>query len=348
MLRRRADFCTVIRRHHLPLLAAFLAAAVLPGCEKEITVDLPETAPKIVVEGFIEQSQPPIVFLSWSQGYFDPVDLQSLTQFYVRGATVKVSNGTETIELQEICASDLPEPLLEAVSEMLGFSPEDLIAADVCGYLSLDPAIRGEAGREYTLSVDYGDTHLHAVTKINNTVAIDSLWFEVTSPGPADSLGFIFGILNDPDTLGNAYRWFAKRISHYPMWENNLTQGIYEPGLGGQQEDAGYIAPLGSVFDDEFFNGLSFEFGYYRDAVFNSNKRDDNDIEEGFYKRGDTVAVRGCVIDQGVFRFLSQFEDQQGSQGSPFSVPFNLQGNVEGGLGAWIGYGAVYDTVICQ
>ncbi len=245
-------------------MSAFFVAAVLPGCEKEITVDLPDSGPKIVVEGSIEQGQPPIVFLTWSQGYFDPVDLQSLTQFYVRGATVKVSNGTETIELDEVCTSELPGPLLEVVAEMLGFSPEDLAAVDICGYISLDPAITGEVGKEYTLTVDYEDTHLHAVTKINELVALDSLWFEITSTGPTDSLGFIFGILNDPDTLGNAYRWFAKRISRYPMWENNLTQGIYEPGLGGQQEDAGYIAPLGSVFDDEFFNVLSFYLGFIR------------------------------------------------------------------------------------
>ncbi|MBL7943254.1 MAG: DUF4249 family protein [Flavobacteriales bacterium] len=331
-------------------IGLFLIAVVvvLTGCEKEITVDLPEVEPRIVVEGFIEQGQPPIVFLTWSQGYFDPVDLSSLSEYYISGATVNVSNGTSTVELDEICTSELPEEILDVVAEMLGFSPEDLLAFDICAYTSLNEEIWGETGKEYTLTVDYNDEHLHSTTKINELVYIDSLWFDVISPDPTDSLGFIFGVLTDPDTAGNAYRWFAKRISHYPMWENNLTQGIYEPDLGGQQEDGNYIAPLGSVFDDEFFNGLSFEFGYYRDAVLNSNKRDDNDIERGYFKIGDTVAVRGCVIDRGIFNFLSELEEQQGSQGSPFAVPFNLSTNVEGGLGAWIGYGAVYDTVICQ
>ncbi|MBK7947096.1 MAG: hypothetical protein IPJ85_18100 [Flavobacteriales bacterium] len=33
---------------------------LLAGCEKEITVDLPQSEPKVVVEGSIETGQPPL------------------------------------------------------------------------------------------------------------------------------------------------------------------------------------------------------------------------------------------------------------------------------------------------
>lgn len=316
------------------------------SCEKEITVELPEATPKIVVEGSIEQGMPPVVFLSWSQGYFEPTDISSIADYYVRNAVVKVNDGTEEVSLVEICSSDLTPEQLELVTEILGISPEQLAAYDICAYTTFDMV--GEFGKIYSLTVDYEDHHLTSQTKINNAVEPDSLWFEVISEDEEDSLGFLFAIMTDPDTAGNAYRWFAKRISHYPQWENDLAGTEYQPNLAGMQEDYNFIAPNGSVFDDEFFNGLTFEFGYYRDMAFNSYKRDDHDIERGYYKRGDTVVVRGCVIDHGAFDFLSSFEDQQGAQGSPFAVPFNLKTNVNGGLGGWIGYGAIYDTVICQ
>ena len=47
----------------------------LVSCEKEITVDLPEAQKKIVVEGTILPGEFPLVLLSWTQGYFDPTDI---------------------------------------------------------------------------------------------------------------------------------------------------------------------------------------------------------------------------------------------------------------------------------
>ena len=108
------------------------------------------------------------------------------------------------------------------------------------------------------------------------------------------------------------------------------------------------IAPLGSVADDEFFNGLTFEFAYFRGTSLNSQKEDDLNEERGYYKIGDTVAVRGCVIDYDAFLYLYALESQVANSGSPFSVPNNIPSTVEGGLGAFIGYGVFNDTIYCQ
>lgn len=313
---------------------------ILSSCEKEITVDLPDVTPKIVVEGTIEQGQPPLVLLTYSQGYFEPTDISSLESFFVRGARVTLSNGSTTGELTEICSSDLTPEQLELIAEFLGFTPEQLSSFNICAYTTFDTQLWGEEGKTYTLRVTKDEHELSAVTKINHLVNLDSLWFKIPNEDPGDSLGFIFGILSDPDTLGNAYRWYAKRINKYPSWAPD--------GYAGQQKDPTFIAPLGSVFDDVFFNGLEFEFGYFRGTGPNPSKFDDLDEERGFFKRGDTVAVKGCVIDLPAFRFIKSYETQIANQGSPFSVPYNLESNVTGGLGAFIGYGAVYDTVICR
>lgn len=310
------------------------------SCEKEITVDLPEVESKIVVEGTIEQGQPPIVLLTYSQGYFEPTNLSSLEEFFVRNAYVSLSNGSITEALTEICSDDLTDEQLELIAELVGFTPDQLRSFNLCAYTTFNTALWGEEGKTYTLNVIKDNHNLTATTKINNLVTLDSLWFSIPNEDPGDSLGFVFGILSDPDTAGNAYRWYAKRINRYPAWAPD--------GLAGQQKDPNFIAPLGSVFDDTFFNGLEFEFGYFRGTGPNPSKFDDLNEERGFFKKGDTIAVRGCVIDLKAYRFIDSYENQVANQGSPFSVPYNLESNVTGGLGAFIGYGAVYDTVICQ
>ncbi len=313
-------------------------AGLLLGCEKEITVDLPTAESRIVVEGTIEQGQPPLVFLTRSQGYFEPTNLNDLENLIVTGAEVYVSNNGNEVQLTEICSSDVPEDLIPLVTELTGFSAEQLAAFNICLYTSFDQSIWGEANQIYDLRIESGGETLTSRTKINTPLELDSVWFEIPGDGSInDSLGFAYAILSDPDTLGNAYRWFARRVNTYPSWSENA----------GEVKDPTYIAPLGSATDDAFFNGLSFEFAYFRGAAPNSFKEDDRNEEAGFYKVGDTIAIRGTVIDLGAFRYISSFEDQAASQGSPFASPANIQTNIDGGLGAWIGYGASYDTIIC-
>lgn len=318
------------------LVSMLIIISLLMACEKEITVDLPAAVPKIVVEGSIEQGQAPIVLISKSSSFFAATDLESIQNLYRSDAVVTLSNGIIEEELIAICSADIPAELLPLVTEITGFTEEQLSQVNICAYTSFNPQLRGEENRSYSLKVELDGETATAVTKINKTVPLDSLWFRIA--GNTDSLGFLYATLSDPDTLGNAYRWFAKRINHYPAWSDDA----------GEQKDMSFIAPLGSVSDDVFFNGLSFEFGYFRGTATNSQKEDDVNDERGFYKIGDTVVVRGCVIDRGVFRFVSSFEDQVASSGSPFASPANVFSNVDGGLGLWAGYGAVYDTVICQ
>jgi hypothetical protein len=303
------------------------------GCEKEIDVELPDVESRIVVDGQIENGKAPIVLLTRSQGYFEPTDLQALQDIFIQGAKVSVKHNGQTDTLVEVCSSSLPPQLLEQLSEQTGFSPEALQQIDICGYTSF--TFVGETNTVYDLKVEVGEEVLTSSTKINNLVELDSLWFEIA--GEADSLGFLWAEITDPDTLGNAYRWFAKRINDYPAWSENA----------GEQKDQSYIAPIGSAYDDQFYNGLSFEFAYYRGVATNSGKPDDQNEERGYYKLGDTVAVRGCHIDRGVFRFVQSFETNVSQAGSPFASPANVDSNIEGGLGVWAGYAAAYDTVVC-
>lgn len=319
-------------------IATVLISSTFISCEKEITVDLPVVNHQIVVEGFIYQDQPPMMMLTWSQGYFDPTNMETLQNMFVHDAVVTVTVDNVTYTLDEVCTADLTEEELELASVALGIPVESLQSLNLCIYTSFE--LIGETGKVYYLDVSQDNHHITGATKLPEIVVLDTLFFDIVSSLPNDSLGFIYGNITDPDTIGNAYRWFAKRINHYPDWAEDEE-------LRGQQKDYGYIAPIGSVFDDEFFNGLSFEFAYYRGAEPNSSKYDDLNNERGYFKRGDTIAVRGCTIDRNAYKFIYSFESQVSNQGSPFAVPFNLESNLQGGLGAFIGYGAIYDTVIC-
>ena len=321
------------------LWGLLLGALLWASCEQEITVDLPPVESQIVVEGTIFPNSPPFIILTRSDGYFNPVSSESLNELFVHDAEMTVTVDGLAWQLTEFCSSDLSEEELALAATALGVAPEDLSSFDICIYTN--PLLLGQENKVYYLNIKHEGKSLSARTKIPGIIPLDTLYFNIVSSLPEDSLGFITGNLTDPDTLGNAYRWFAKRINRYPQW-------VEDSGLRGMQKDSRFIAPLGSVSDDKFFNGLSFEFTYYRGQEPNSRKFDDENEEAGFFKRGDTVAIQGTTIDLPAFKFLYSFESQVSSQGSPFSSPFNPETNVSGGLGAFIGYGAYYDTVICR
>ena len=51
----------------------------------------------------------------------------------------------------------------------------------------------------------------------------------------------------------------------------------------------------GSSTDDKLFNGLTFDFAFPRGEDGILEGPDDEGVEEGFYKRGDTVLVKSTT-----------------------------------------------------
>ena len=300
------------------------------ACTKEVLIDIPEGEQQLVVEGIIISNSVPVIFLTQSQSFNTPIDPSSLADIFVSGATVQVTSDGTTYDLEEVCVSTLDPADLPLVAELLGLSVEELLAINICVYTSFD--FLGEEGKTYDLFIDAEGETVNSSTKIDYAVGLDSLWFEIW--GDTDSLGFIWGILTDPDTAGNNYRWYSQRINSYPN----------APGI---PKDSRYIAPSNSVSEDAFFDGLEFEFGFNRGKAFNSAQPDDNNEEAFFFKVGDTIAVRPVSIRFDAYRFYRSLEEQVTTNGSPFSLPENIESNIDGGLGIWAGFGPTYDTIIC-
>jgi hypothetical protein len=323
------------RPHILPAALALM----LTACEKEITVELPTTEPRLVLEGSIETGGPPIVILTRTQSYFAPTDLASISEIFVKDAIVIVSDGITTDTLDQICSSDIPDALLDEAGAATGLDPALLANADICVYTDLElllggtPAIIGVEGRTYSLAVQADGKTATSVTSIPFTAPLDSTWFELAQQEPDDdTLGFIHATLSDPDTMGNAYRWYAKRIN---------------AGSDGQPKDDAFRAPFFSVFEDRYVNGLTFDFSYNRGSSPYSTAQDDENEERGYFKVGDTVVVKFTSIGIKEFDFYNTYYNNVATQGDIFSNPANARSNITGGLGVWAGYAFAFDTVVC-
>jgi hypothetical protein len=310
-----------------------LALTALVACEKEITVDLPETEARIVVEGTIATGQPPLVILTRTQSFFAPTSISSIANSFVSEATVTVYDGSTTHLLDRVCSSLIPPELLEEAAAASGIDVGLLASANICIWTKLDNSLLGEEGRSYRLEVQTDGKDLVSTTTIPHAVTLDSLWFKLALQRPNDdSLGFIWARITDPDTLGNHYRWLAQRTN---------------AGPDGTPKDKGFVAPFFSVFEDRFANGLTFDFNFNRGARPFSNAADDDNEERGFFKRGDTVVVRLASIDEASFAFYTSFQNNVASAGDVFSNPANVVSNVQGGMGVWSGWGIRDHTVVC-
>ncbi len=162
---------------------------MLLSCEKEITLDLPQTTEKIVIEGTIEQGEYPRVIITKNASYFAPVDSNTIVNMLVLDAKVTVSDGDQTDSLH------------------LSFNPFVLPYVMYTG-----STIKGEAGKTYTLKVTVDEKTYTAQTYIPPPVSLDSTRFKYIKE-PADSIGMIWIYFQDPDTLGNFYRAYTKTLN---------------------------------------------------------------------------------------------------------------------------------------
>jgi hypothetical protein len=296
-----------------------LLLVLLSACEKEIEVKIPDAEPKLVVEGFIEPNQPPIILLTRSMGYFEPTDIETLQQVMVRDAKITFKAPNKSILLDVICMDALPDSLYPLVSSLTGISIEQLLVFNYCIYTTFDLSVWGQSGASYSITIDYNSKEYQSTTIIPKPVPLDSLWFEKRNPQEG-SRGLIWAKISDPPGLGNAYRIYTRRIG----------------------KDNSFTPAWGSVFEDKFFDGKTFDFFFYRGLA------GENDRDRGFFTEGDSVVVKFCTIDQAVFKFLRDFETEVSNNGNPFAAPTTITSNISGGaLGYWGGYGAVYDTIVC-
>jgi hypothetical protein len=288
-------------------LIPFLFLLCLTSCEREVHIKLAASPPQLVVQGAIENGQYPYVFLTSTIGFFSKVDLTTLQNSFIHGATITVSDGTNT------------NTLVEYSFDTGKNSKFYIYSIDTNNFAG---AIMGQIGKYYTLTINYNGKTYTSVTKIPNPKGVDSLWFDIPTfknDRTPDSAKQLFCNYTDPDTPGNYVRYLTKRNS-----EN------YYPS---------------DIFSDEVVNGkVITDLDLY--AGYDDSTNVKKDSLRYFYP-GDTVTLKWCEIDKNVYKFWNTYNFAANSTGNPFSSPINVQSNISNGaLGVWEGDGTVYRTII--
>jgi hypothetical protein len=278
------------------------------SCEKEVNFNLPtDITEKLVVEGRIEAGQPPFVLLTKSLGFFSKIDLGNLQNSFIHGATVKVSDGTRTIQLREYN--------IDTLNNSYSFYTVDTANP-------ADLTFLGVQGRSYKLTIDYQGKIHEASTFIPHVKALDSIWAEQLPELVDNNPDFrqLKARYTDPDTPGNSVRIFTSRNSE------------------------GYLTDRFSTYNDDIINGTSIDIdisnGIQPMDTFNF-------MTYRYFERGDTVTVKWSAIDRTTYTFWQTLEFSIGTTGNPFSTPIKVGSNVSNGaLGIWAGYSSAYKTLI--
>lgn len=292
-----------------------VATVVFTACEKEISIPLIESEPKLVVEGSIATDQQPLVILTNTIGFF--AEIKSANIPFINEAEVWITDLTDNKKAKLTAITDNSGTVFPG-----DFSFYTILTSDPL-YTTFE---NGVAGHSYKLEIRYKDEDFISVATIPNSPNFDSLYFEDASQ-VGDGYFSLKGQLTDPDTLGNYYKYFTRRT-------------------GNDWNDQNYVEPFSSRFDDGFFNGKSVPIDLF--IGFDEEEIDDDVSFEPSYSRvGDTIAVRLSSMDAQVYKFWKTLDFAEGSIGNPFAAPIQVQSNVSNGaFGVWAGYGNKYSTII--
>lgn len=261
-------------------------SALLLSCSGDY---LPEQNDELVVEGWIEDNGFPVVILTKNINISNKYQsLDSLSSCIVRWAKVTVSDGEKSVVLTG--------------RYMKGYTPP---------YIYTTSHFRGEAGKTYLLTVEYGDFHATATTTIPNTQKIDELTVERCAQ--SDTLYQISLRYNDDEAEQNYYQIFTR--------------------VGGRDVRQYLAAYLGTI--DNRVVKPKTKIPVYRG-------RDINTLDyTPYYTINDTVAVKFAHIDSTSYNFWYDYTRNLTTAGNMFfATAASLRSNIIGGTGYWCGMGS--------
>mgnify|MGYP000932186066 CR=1 FL=1 len=303
-------------------------ALLLAACTKEVKIAIPGYEEKVVIDGRIETGMPPIVLISKTQDIYSPTTMEAFLNSFQSGAVVTVSDGTNTVVLDEICSDNLPPGTEPMAAALFGIPESELANYHLCAYSTFNTAIWGQVGKTYSLKVELNGETFTSSTQIVNPTPLDSVYWK-QDPGANDGYGYSWATLTDPPGF-DAYMWEVKRINM----------------VNGAPKDPAFKATFSPVIDDEFFAGQTFDF--YYENPFTWNDETVADANKGYYKVGDSVVIKFSKIDQNSYEFLEKKYMQLGTAGNPFASPTAIPTNIQGGaIGLWAGYSPTFDTLYC-
>jgi hypothetical protein len=314
-----------------------ILSCILISCQEEITLDLPQAEDKLVVEGSIEPGFPAYVILTKNQRYFESIDINTYNSLFVDDAIVKVWAYNDYGTKDSVMLEQLPPPF-------------DSIPIYTDVNLINNPGLEmlGEVGKTYYLEIQWNNQIITAETTIPTPTPLDCLWVEQSETADKDFKCDIRAVYSDDANIQNNILIRSKRIEH---WKRDTISGEIK-----NENDPQLL--LIDAGPDVLLNGESFETYFprpnnYGESGFPSGSYNtdhyktfnNNGTEDTVFLPHDIVLIKFCQIDEPSLKFWRVVVRQFATNGNPFAEPINLVSNINNGLGAWTGYGAVYYKV---
>ena len=247
-----------------------------------------EVEPILVVEGWIDAGGFPKVSLTQSVPVSDkPYSLDELGEIVIRWAKVTVSDGEKTVVLTGKYTPNHFPSYIYTTSEM-----------------------RGEEGKTYYLTVQYGDFYATAETTIPAKVEVEAF-----DTGTEDGVYTIKALIDDNPLEKNYYKFFIKVMERDSMYLSSSFAVI---------DDKDYTFPC--KIPVTIGQSRIFDFAYGGSYVLTEK---------------DCVMVKYAQIDSAAYSFWDNYKNLvELGQNAFFSYSSNLPTNIKGGVGYWFGYGA--------
>lgn len=243
---------------------------------------------KIVVEGWIEEGDYANVLLSRSIPVTDVIDSTNVLNHVIRSAKITISDGENS-------------EVLRVKNDKNRIPP----------FVYFGSTLKGEAGKEYSIKIEYLNRVVEAVTTIPKSVQLKSA--EYIKKNATDTTGYVFVKFDDPAGEKNYYQIATKIDKEEP---------IFVPSFYGNLDDKNFESSSVSV---QINRGI---------LLFPKTKF------TPYFADGDLIHVKLRTQTKEALDFWNSWQNEIVNSKNPI-YPSNtsLKSNIKGGIGIWAGYG---------
>lgn len=208
-----------------------MLAVLLPvvGCSE---VNLPHSAPQVVMEGWVEDGSSPVVIVTTtvpvSEDYREIADLR---EYVVRWATVSVTDGEkETFLSGRIDRNHFPS------------------------YVYSKDTYRIRAGKTYSVNVEYGGRTLTSSVTVPRRKPLEYIRVESIG-GKEDAYRLVAGLKDDPSTT-DRYKFFVRREKKDSSFLSSFLGYVDDQALSESVEEIAVYRGMGIIADsfDQYFS----------------------------------------------------------------------------------------------
>lgn len=293
------------------ILPSLTILIILFSCEQSINIELPEYESKLVVYSILEEDSTVKVYLTESRPYFEYLDQQNQFSFIKKNANVTLTTnaGSEVLQLDS------------AMQRGTWFNPIVGGTTDSFYTYFFESSQTGAIGTGYTVNAEYNNKVAIGETTIPSAVSVDS------GVVATEIIDFGFG---DIDTQQILKFYFEDPIGEGDSYfiEYSVEGWVYNFDFFTMQI-------IDSFYSTTGFSSYDFETDDNRDGQNISIRSGIALWEYRHPNEKRTLEVTASMIrtNKAVSEFYQSLDQQQNSNGDPFTEPSNVVSNVTGGLG---------------